>query len=952
MDKLGQEIAEQLITELTQTVSLFPGSFKPPHKGHFEIVERASKHCDEVHVIIANNIREGYTPKLSLKIWEQYKKLLPENVKIFISKDPSPITEIYNIVKDKSNNYLVIYGKGEQDRYNSINENREKYSNVDIIDAGFIGDISATKLREAISKRNRLAIKSLIPEGIKVNDFLMNFQIHEIKVNNPTLLLPTLIISDNIVNVKINDEWIHGSLHQTEEGEMALFMKKDYKNYDELENYLKPYIHPEQIQNGILMIIPLNKYPKRFIKRENINEDKIPGGLSQGKSLIDIARHHRVSQSDVFKQLEKGIKVEMEHTTSKEVAKEIAMDHLWEDPKYYDKLSSIEEIKINNPIISPYKNKTIKFIQKYVDKYPSEENQNWVNNYLFKELKELNTIDDINKFMWKNYFHGDDEEGFEEYKKLMGNPISEIKINNPTHKRAEEVYKLRMDIIKQSKTEDGLYSYPYSVNMIDDILEKYGNIWEYQTTKKFIESLSGSELTKLYNELKPLLKINEIKVNTPGFNFDNNKNWVYIINDEKDYGKITQLLNLKGWTRNNEHITINDALSHLSPREYVVLFSLGNNSDKKYVLSSTSDKELNGFNILNPKTFKLKTQLNENDLEESKNLGDLYHFTSIESAASILKSNQLRSSYVPKKEYERDFQSFGRERGERLKQSPGEGAYYISFTRDKLLYKKTPKIAGSSIRFTVDGTKLSSTYKIIPFFYYKDELMDDNDRHRYNENEERIISNIDVNGLKDFKKYLTKTELILDVLEDNETYINRAKQLKQFYPDLITLYKEKPMSIEEYVEKIIPTIEPYRDYELDEIASNILDKMLGRKLNEVYTQENHSEILEKAIQFVCDDLEVKKPNIILIDTPDYTQEHKSFGGYVPGKQEIYAVTYNRNMADIMRSISHELKHYQQDLEGRLVPGAGKDGDEFENECNQYSGYIMRKIGKQFPEIFE
>ena len=37
-----------------------------------------------------------------------------------------------------------------------------------------------------------------------------------------------------------------------------------------------------------------------------------------------------------------GIKVEMEHTTDVRFAAEIAMDHLWEDLNYYQKLSSIE----------------------------------------------------------------------------------------------------------------------------------------------------------------------------------------------------------------------------------------------------------------------------------------------------------------------------------------------------------------------------------------------------------------------------------------------------------------------------------------------------------------------------------------------------------------------------------------------------------------------------------
>lgn len=40
--------------------------------------------------------------------------------------------------------------------------------------------------------------------------------------------------------------------------------------------------------------------------------------------------------------VEKGIKVEMEHTTDREVAKKIALDHLKEDPHYYEKLDAVE----------------------------------------------------------------------------------------------------------------------------------------------------------------------------------------------------------------------------------------------------------------------------------------------------------------------------------------------------------------------------------------------------------------------------------------------------------------------------------------------------------------------------------------------------------------------------------------------------------------------------------
>lgn len=62
------------------------------------------------------------------------------------------------------------------------------------------------------------------------------------------------------------------------------------------------------------------------------HEDQIPGGLADKKKPDDFDAA----------QLKKGVKVEMEHTSDKKMAQEIAMDHLTEDPRYYDKLETIE----------------------------------------------------------------------------------------------------------------------------------------------------------------------------------------------------------------------------------------------------------------------------------------------------------------------------------------------------------------------------------------------------------------------------------------------------------------------------------------------------------------------------------------------------------------------------------------------------------------------------------
>lgn len=60
-------------------------------------------------------------------------------------------------------------------------------------------------------------------------------------------------------------------------------------------------------------------------------------------SINSIAKKHNVSLAMLKKQLGKGIQVELEHTNDKNVAKEIALDHLNELPNYYTKLKQIEQ---------------------------------------------------------------------------------------------------------------------------------------------------------------------------------------------------------------------------------------------------------------------------------------------------------------------------------------------------------------------------------------------------------------------------------------------------------------------------------------------------------------------------------------------------------------------------------------------------------------------------------
>jgi hypothetical protein len=85
-------------------------------------------------------------------------------------------------------------------------------------------------------------------------------------------------------------------------------------------------------------------------KKKVSESEELKGGLADDKTLAQIAKKHDAKNyyhiknmmDSLRKQLHIGMEVEMEHTDDKEKAKEIAMDHLWEDPTYYTKLKKIE----------------------------------------------------------------------------------------------------------------------------------------------------------------------------------------------------------------------------------------------------------------------------------------------------------------------------------------------------------------------------------------------------------------------------------------------------------------------------------------------------------------------------------------------------------------------------------------------------------------------------------
>jgi len=84
------------------------------------------------------------------------------------------------------------------------------------------------------------------------------------------------------------------------------------------------------------------KYVKLFERFIN-EKDLISGGKADKLTTADIAKKFNVTLSDIENQVAMGVKVEIEHTGDKSLAREIALDHLTEFPDYYTRLIKMEK---------------------------------------------------------------------------------------------------------------------------------------------------------------------------------------------------------------------------------------------------------------------------------------------------------------------------------------------------------------------------------------------------------------------------------------------------------------------------------------------------------------------------------------------------------------------------------------------------------------------------------
>jgi cytidyltransferase-like protein len=278
---LGKYLAQQLLEADQKTVAIFPGAFKPPHKGHLEVAKMLLKEADELIILISPILRDGIDADESVAVWELYKLLLDGPAEIRVAAG-SPIKETYEIVKNNPDtNFIVAFGKGEAERFKAM----ANYPNVKVFDGGYIQDANATQLRQALDSKDETAMQKYLPNGISPVDFLKAIgrkstispqeptQLQEVQPMDVTSPYHDLVVSElgeidrtaQTFNVPIND-----LQYAFEAGRENILTDDVWSKLENSDSY--------QIKNLEQAIKLANKYKKdwRSIVRAIQNEKQLP----------------------------------------------------------------------------------------------------------------------------------------------------------------------------------------------------------------------------------------------------------------------------------------------------------------------------------------------------------------------------------------------------------------------------------------------------------------------------------------------------------------------------------------------------------------------------------------------------------------------------------------------------------------------------------------------------
>lgn len=105
----------------------------------------------------------------------------------------------------------------------------------------------------------------------------------------------------------------------------------------------------------------------------------------------------------------------------------------------------------------------------------------------------------------------------------------------------------------------------------------------------------------------------------------------------------------------------------------------------------------------------------------------------------------------------------------------------------------------------------------------------------------------------------------------------------------------------------------------------------------------------KFLKFINDELNLNKPFRVKL-AKHRDEDLRTYAYYNPANGDIKVYCKQRGLADVLRSIAHELIHHQQNQNGKLQGPTQDIGGEIEDEANSVAGQLVKKFGYANPEL--
>ena len=170
---LKEIVPDQSISKNSKKVGVYAGSFKPPTKGHFTVVQKALRDnpdLDELNIFVGTGVRDGIDQSQSMLIWDVYKKYLPFKVNIMPVTKP-PIKAVYDYAKDNQNeqvSWIIGAREGNEDDFKDIalrTKAADNYKNLVVRPTITQSGASGTAARNAY-KVSQEKLEPLLPKKL------------------------------------------------------------------------------------------------------------------------------------------------------------------------------------------------------------------------------------------------------------------------------------------------------------------------------------------------------------------------------------------------------------------------------------------------------------------------------------------------------------------------------------------------------------------------------------------------------------------------------------------------------------------------------------------------------------------------------------------------------------------------------------------------------------------